>query len=232
METDKIEQIASRINWDKSPLIPAIAQDAKTKQVLMLAYMDKVALKLTLSTKIAHYFSRSKQRIWKKGETSGNIQKVEDIFIDCDDDTILLMIEQVGGVACHTGRESCFFTKLDTEEIISDIKEDATANYSVTDKLYHTLQERKHSNPKTSYTASLYEKGENAILKKVVEEAGEFCFAVKDQDTDAIIYEAADLAYHTLVALSYSNIDPDRVKNELKKRFGKSGIEEKNSRKT
>ncbi len=231
MEINKIEEIVSRVDWGKSPLVPAIAQDAKTKKVLMLAYMDKVALKLTLSTKVAHYFSRSKQRIWKKGETSGNIQKVEDIFIDCDNDTILLLVEQVGGAACHTGRESCFFTKLESSKIISEVKEEATQNYSVIDTLYHTLQERKNSDPSTSYTSSLYQKGENAILKKVIEEAGEFCFAVKDSSSDDIIYEAADLTYHTLVALSYKNIDPDRVKNELKKRFGQSGIEEKNNRK-
>ena len=232
MEINEIEKTINRVDWDKSPLIPAIAQDAKTKKVLMLAYMDKVALKLTLSSKVAHYFSRSKQRIWKKGETSGNIQKVEDIFIDCDNDTILLEVEQVGGAACHTGRESCFFTKLDTAEIVSDIKEDATVNYGIIDKLYHTIQEKKTADPTNSYTASLYKKGENSILKKVVEEAGEFCFAIKDKDSDEIIHEAADLTYHVLVALSYRHIDPDRVKNELQKRFGISGIEEKNSRKT
>ena len=230
MEINKIEEIINRVDWDKSPLIPAIAQDAKTKKVLMLAYMDKVALKLTLTTKIAHYFSRSKQRIWKKGETSGNIQNVEDIFIDCDNDTILLLIEQVGGAACHTGRESCFFTKLENSEIVSQPKENTTQNYSVVDKLYHTIQERKNADPSTSYTALLYKKGENSILKKVVEEAGEFCFAVKDGNSKDIVYEAADLAYHTLVALAYKNIDPDRIKNELKSRFDKSGIEEKNSR--
>ncbi len=231
MEINNIEDIVNRVDWEKSPLIPAIAQDAKTKKVLMLAYMDKVALKLTLSTKIAHYFSRSKQRIWKKGETSGNIQKVEDIFIDCDNDTVLLLVEQVGGVACHTGRESCFFTKLESSEVISEAKESATQNYSITDKLYHTIQERKSEDPDKSYTASLYKKGENTILKKVVEEAGEFCFAVKDNNAKDIIYEAADLTYHTLVALAYRNIDPDRVKNELKKRFTQSGLEEKKNRK-
>jgi len=230
LEIGKIEEIASRVDWDKSPLIPAIVQDAKTKKVLMLAFMDRVALKLTLSTKIAHYFSRSKQRIWKKGETSGNIQKVEDIFIDCDNDTILLLVEQVGGVACHTGRESCFFTKLESSEIISKIDRSATQNYSLIDKLYHTIQERKSSSPDKSYTASLYKKGENTILKKVIEESGEFCFAIKDKDSSSIIYEAADLTYHVLVALAYKNIDPERVKNELKSRFSQSGIEEKKSR--
>ena len=230
MEISDIQKIVARVDWEKSPLIPAIAQDEKSKKVLMLAYMDRVALELTLSTKIAHYFSRSRQRIWKKGETSGNIQKVKDIFIDCDNDTILLLVEQVGGAACHTGRESCFFTKLETSEIISEAKEEATKNYSTIDKLYHTLQERKSADPKSSYTASLYAKGENSILKKVVEEAGEFCFAVKDKKEEDIIYEAADLTYHTLVALSYKNINPDRIKEELKSRFGQSGIEEKASR--
>jgi len=231
LEISDIEKIASRIDWDKSPLIPAIAQDYKTKKVLMLAYMDKVALKLTLSTKIAHYFSRSRQRIWKKGETSGNIQKVKDIFIDCDDDTILLLVEQVGGAACHTGRESCFFTKLETSQIISNPIENSTDNYSIIDKLYHTIQERKKADPKESYVASLYDKGENQILKKVVEESGEFCFAVKDSKEEEIVYEAADLIFHSLVALSYKNINPEKVKNELKKRFGTSGIEEKKNRK-
>ncbi len=231
MEINDIEKIANRVDWDKSPLIPAIAQDYKSKKVLMLAYMDKVALKLTLSTKIAHYFSRSRQRIWKKGETSGNIQKVKDIFIDCDDDTILLEVEQIGGAACHTGRESCFFTKLESGEIISKPIENSTSNYGIVDRVYHVLQERKKSDPKESYVASLYQKGENTILKKVVEEAGEFCFAVKDKDEKEIIHEAADLLFHSLVALSQNNINPERVKDELKKRFGLSGIEEKKSRK-
>ncbi|NPA74114.1 MAG: bifunctional phosphoribosyl-AMP cyclohydrolase/phosphoribosyl-ATP diphosphatase HisIE [Epsilonproteobacteria bacterium] len=225
-----MRQIVNRVDWKKNPLIPAIAQDYKSGKVLMLAYMDRVALELTLSTKIAHYFSRSRQRIWKKGETSGNIQKVKDIFIDCDDDTILLQVEQIGGAACHTGRESCFFTKLESATIISDPIENSTDKYSITDKLYHAIQERKNADPNKSYVASLYKKGENTILKKVVEEAGEFCFALKDKDEKEIIYECADLVFHTLVALSYSNINPERIKNELSKRFGKSGIEEKQNR--
>ncbi len=230
MEVSDIKKIANRVDWDKSPLIPAIAQDYKSGKVLMLAYMDRVALELTLSTNIAHYFSRSRQRIWKKGETSGNIQKVKDIFIDCDDDTILLQVEQIGGAACHTGRESCFFTKLQSGEVISKPIENSTDNYSIVDKLYHVIQERKKADPKTSYTASLYQKGENTILKKVVEEAGEFCFAIKDDKEEEIIYEAADLTFHTLVALAHKGINPERVKSELSKRFGLSGIEEKKNR--
>ena len=226
------EKIINRVDWEKSALIPAIAQDSETNEVLMLAYMDKEALSLTLDTGKAHYFSRSKQRIWMKGESSGNIQKVKEIYIDCDNDTVLLKIEQVGGAACHTGRRSCFFTKLDTEEIISESDETVTQNYGVIDKVYHVIQERKKADHETSYVASLFHKGENTILKKVVEEAGEFCFAVKDNNDKEIVYEAADLAFHVLVALGEKNIDPDRIKQELQRRFGLSGIEEKKMRKS
>ena len=226
-----MQKIIDKVDWEKSSLIPVVAQDFQTKEVLMLAYMDKEALSLTLQTKKAHYFSRSKQRIWMKGETSGNIQNIKDIMIDCDNDTLLIMIEQVGGAACHTGRKSCFFTKLESDEVTSEVDESAVANYSVFDQLYHVIQERKKADPERSYVASLFHKGENAYLKKVVEEAGEFCFAVKDDDEKEMIYEAADLAFHTLVALGDKNINPDRVKQELARRFNLSGIEEKNSRK-
>jgi len=225
------ENIVEKVDWEKSDLIPVIAQDFETGEVLMLAYMNKEALSLTLETGLAHYFSRSKQRIWKKGESSGNIQKVKEAYIDCDNDTLLLKIEQVGGAACHTGRRSCFFTKLDTGEIVSEADETQTAQYSVIDKVYHVVLERKKADPESSYVASLFAKGENSILKKVVEEAGEFCFAVKDDDEKEIVYEAADLAFHVLVALGEKNIDPDRIKQELERRFGLSGIEEKKMRK-
>lgn len=227
-----MQEIIDKIDWEKSKLIPVIAQDYESGEVLMLAYMNKEALTLTLQTKITHYFSRSKQRIWKKGETSGHIQNIKDIFVDCDNDTLLIKIEQVGGVACHTGRKSCFFTKLDTNEVISQVDTQATQNYSVIDKVYHVIQERKSADPDSSYVSSLFHKGENTILKKVVEEAGEFCFAIKDDDDKEIVYEAADLAFHVLVALGEKNIDPDRIKQELQRRFGLSGIEEKKMRKS
>jgi len=218
-----------KIDWTKSDLIPAIVQDSSSNKVLMLAYMNKEAVELTCNTNLAHYYSRSRQRMWKKGESSGNLQHVKEIYLDCDLDTILLKVVQDGGCACHTGRESCFFNRIDVNEQPSKVLS-TMDSYSVTDKLYHTLQERKLADPKTSYVASLFKKGENSILKKVVEEAGEFCFAVKDNDEKEIIYEAADLAFHTLVALADKNINPDLIKQELERRFGLSGIEEKNSR--
>ncbi len=224
-----MQEIIDRIDWTKQELLPVIAQDANNNEVLMMAYMNREALQLSLQSKEAHYFSRSKQRIWKKGESSGHIQKIKSFFIDCDNDTLLIKIEQEG-VACHTGRRSCFFTELESGEATSAVEVDTAAMYGVIDELYHTILERKNADPESSWTAKLFAKGENTILKKVVEEAGEFSFAVKDNDEDEIVYEAADLTYHVLVALGYKNISPDRIKQELARRFNMSGIAEKNSR--
>ncbi|MDR2081040.1 MAG: bifunctional phosphoribosyl-AMP cyclohydrolase/phosphoribosyl-ATP diphosphatase HisIE [Campylobacteraceae bacterium] len=217
-----------KIDWERIKLLPAIAQDFESGEVLMLAYMNEEAYNLTLQTKLAHYFSRSKQRIWQKGETSGHIQSVKDIFLDCDNDTLLLKVEQTGA-ACHTGNRTCFFKNVllpDSSQTIN------IPDYNIIDKLYHTIQERKGANEETSYAAKLFKKGDNALLKKVIEEAGEFTFAVKDKDEKEIIYEGADLMFHFLVALASKNIHPERIEQELAKRFGVSGIEEKKNRKS
>ncbi len=219
----------NQIDWAKSELLPVIVQDSTTLEVLMMAYMNREALELSLSTHIAHYFSRSKQRLWKKGETSGHLQHCERFLLDCDNDTLLIMVRQEG-VACHTGRKSCFFTDIESGETISVPQIDTVSTYGIIDELYHTILSRKNADPDTSWTAKLLSKGDNAILKKVVEEAGEFSFAVKDNDEDEIIYECADLVYHVLVALGHKNISPDRIKQELTRRFGISGIAEKNAR--
>jgi len=219
-----------KIDWEKiNGLLPVVTQDATTNEVLMMAYMDKEALELTLSTKQAHYFSRTKQRLWKKGESSGHLQTVKDVLIDCDNDTLLLKVEQEG-VACHTGRKSCFLTNLESDEEVHSVEVDTSKAYGVIDTLYHTIIEKKNDDPKKSYTAKLLQGNENSMLKKIVEEAGEFTFAIKDADNDEAVYEAADLMYHCLVALASKNISPDRIKQELARRFGISGIEEKNSR--
>ena len=219
----------SKIDFSKNNgLVPVIVQDVDTNEVLMLAYMNEEALQKTIETGYAHYFSRSRNKLWKKGESSGHTQEVKDILVDCDNDTILLKVKQ-NGVACHTGRKSCFFTNLKTNEIVLDKEKEI--EYNFIDKLYHTLLDRKKADPNTSYVASLFNKGENSVLKKVVEEAGEFCFSVKDNDKKEIIYEAADLAFHTLIALAMKNIHPEAILEELKRREGVSGIEEKKNRK-
>ena len=224
-------KIIDTIDWDKqNGLIPVIAQDSTSNEVLMLAYMNKEALELTLKTNFAHYFSRSKNRLWKKGETSGHTQEVIDILLDCDNDTIILKIIQKG-VACHTGRKSCFFTSIKTNKIIRDIEIDTAISYGVVETLYQTIQSRKNADTSTSWTAKLLKGSENSMLKKIVEEAGEFTFAIKDDNAKEIVYEGADLVYHCLVALASKNISPDQIKQELARRFDMSGIEEKNNRK-
>ena len=224
-----MQEVLNRVDWDKSELLPVIVQDVANNEVLMMAYMNREALELSLSTKVAHYFSRSKQRIWKKGESSGHTQSIHSFNIDCDNDTLLIKVTQEG-VACHTGRRSCFFTELESGKANSDVQVNSEAMYGVVDTLYHTIQERKNADPSTSWTAKLLSKGDNTILKKVVEEAGEFSFAYKDNDEKEMVYEAADLTYHMLVALAAKNISPDRIKQELSRRFDMSGIAEKNSR--
>ncbi len=224
-----MQEALNRVDWEKSELLPVIVQELSTNEILMMAYMNKEALELSLSTKTAHYFSRSKQRIWKKGESSGHTQAIHSFSLDCDNDTLLIKVTQTG-VACHTGRKSCFFTELESGETNSEVEVDTTEAYGVIDTLYHTIQERKLADPKSSWTAKLIHKGDNTILKKVVEEAGEFSFAYKDNDEEEMIYEAADLTYHMLVALAVKNISPDRIKQELARRFDMSGIAEKNSR--
>src|SRR5574344_2443885 len=133
-----------KIDWEKmGDLIPVITQDSSSNEVLMLGYTNKEALEITLKTGYAHYFSRSKQRMWKKGESSNHTQKIDDILVDCDNDTILLKVTQ-NGVACHTGRKTCFFTKLESNEIVEDVKINTTSAYGIVDTLYHTIQKRKN----------------------------------------------------------------------------------------
>ena len=218
-----------KINWQKNPLIPAVAQDHETGEVLMLAYMNEEAYNLTLSTRYAHYFSRSKQRIWKKGESSNHTQEVKDILLDCDADTVVLKIKQ-NGVACHTGRRSCFFTSVvQGQEIIAQ-EVDTKSIYGAVDTLYHTIQERKTaSDEQKSWTKKLLDDKE-LMLSKIKEEADEVCVAI-DRESDAqVIYESADLLYHTLVGMVSRDISPDQVKQEIARRFGMSGIVEKDSR--
>lgn len=218
-----------QINWQKTPLIPAIAQDFENNEVLMLAYMNEEAYNLTLSTGYAHYFSRSKQRIWKKGESSNHTQEVHDILLDCDADTLVLKITQ-NGVACHTGTKSCFFTSVVQEKCVREQEVDTHAMYGVVDTLYHTILERKNdTTTKKSWTKKLLNDKE-LMISKIKEEADEVCVAINEESDEQVIYESADLLYHALVGLGYRDISPDRVKQELSRRFGLSGIEEKERR--
>lgn len=220
-----MQALIDTIKFDSKGLVPAIAQDATTGEVLMMAYMDREALVKTISTGKAHYFSRSRNRLWLKGETSGNFQEVREILYDCDEDTILLKVNQIG-VACHTGERSCFFRRLAGEPQRIEPVEGS----QILDALYKVILERKRTLPEGSYVASLLKTGLDGILNKVEEEATELILASKGRGKKEIVHELADLLFHTLVLLGEKDIAPQEVYMELKRRFGKSGIEEKEAR--
>ena len=157
------------------------------------------------------------------------MQKIADVLTDCDNDTVLYIVEQIG-VACHTGARSCFFKSIKTNERVLETEVDTSQIYGVIDTLFHEIESKKFGDPTVSYTAKLFSKGENTICKKIAEEAAELCFAIKDKNKNEVIYETADLAYHALVGLSFSGVSPDLVKTEIRRRFGVSGIAEKNNR--
>jgi phosphoribosyl-AMP cyclohydrolase / phosphoribosyl-ATP pyrophosphohydrolase len=209
----------SVLQFNEQGLIPAIVQDVATGRVLMLAYMNREALERTLATGLVHYWSRSRAQLWQKGETSGHIQHLRDLRYDCDADTLLVIVEQEG-VACHTGEPSCFFRRF------SDIPE--TMPLPVSDgllqQIYAVVQERKRRAPQESYVATLMARGQDHVLKKVLEEAAEVLMASKDGRAEAIVYEMADLWFHAIVALGWHDISPQQVLQELQRRFGKSGL--------
>jgi len=212
------------IKWDEKGLVPAVAQDAETREVLMLAYMNEEALKLTIQTGKAHYFSRSRGRIWMKGESSGHVQLVQDIKVDCDGDTLLLLVEQEG-VACHTGEKSCFFTTV-SEKSASDTKAKEKANAEIyrqqigpmLEEVYAVIADRKAYPQEGSYTNYLLDKGIDKILKKVGEETAEVIIAAKNPDEEELVYETADLFYHLLVLLFERGVGLPRVAMELANR--------------
>ncbi len=213
------------IVWDEKGLVPAVVQDAATGEVLMLAYMNREALERTLATGRAHFYSRKRQRIWMKGEESGNVMEVKEILVDCDRDAVLLKVEPKGP-ACHTGHKSCFFTSFEGKEVEPvQEKELYGGGCSILERVYEVILERKaHPEREDSYTALLFRKGLDKILKKVGEEATEVVIGCKNGDKDEIVYEVADLFFHTLVALAYFDIAPYQVYEELRRRFGKSGL--------
>ncbi|MCI8912341.1 MAG: bifunctional phosphoribosyl-AMP cyclohydrolase/phosphoribosyl-ATP diphosphatase HisIE [Clostridia bacterium] len=199
--------------FDDKGLVCAIAQDVYTGEVLMQAYMNKEAIDKTISTGIAHYYSRSRQCLWKKGETSGHIQKVKKILCDCDSDCLLLLIEQVGA-ACHTGNRSCFFTQLKEFEFVPD--------YKVVFEDVETIRTR-HSNPvEGSYTNYLFDKGVEKICKKVGEEATETVIAAVAGKKNELVGELSDLLYHCLVLAQASGITIQDVFQEVMARKGKA----------
>ena len=192
-------------------LIPCIVQDYKTSEVLMMAYMNRESYEETIRSGRMTYYSRSRQELWKKGETSGNAQYVKELILDCDNDTILAKVSQVG-VACHTGSRSCFFTELVKKEY------DSTNPLTVFEDVYQIIQERKKNPKEGSYTTYLFEKGIDKILKKVGEECTEIVIAAKNPDAEEMKYEISDFLYHLMVLMAERGLEWKDITDELVER--------------
>lgn len=196
------------LKFDAQGLIPAIVQDHYSKQVLTLAYMNTESLALTIAEGRTVFYSRSRQEIWRKGETSGNVQRVVSITADCDADALVVEVVK-DGPACHTGQESCFFQPVYISEELRPFSYEA---------LYQLIRGRKTNPKEGSYTTYLFEKGLDKILKKVGEESTEVIIGGAKQDKEETLYEIADLAYHVMVLMVQMGITTEDVTRELEKR--------------
>lgn len=200
------------LKFNQDGLIPVITQNYYTGKILMQAYANKEAIEETLKSGYATYFSRSRNALWKKGETSGNYQKIMDIKVDCDEDSIIYLVVEEGP-ACHTGEESCFYRNLNLE------KDSKPVPFEILHKLYEKIQERKETMPEGSYVASLFKKGSDKIIQKVGEEAVETVIALKNKNKDEIVYETSDLLFHLLIALVDAGVKLSDIEKELLKRY-------------
>ena len=210
------------IKFDERGLVPAIIQDYESNQVLMLAYMNAESLEKTLSTGTTWFYSRSREALWNKGETSGHFQTVKEILFDCDEDTLLIKVEQQGA-ACHTGHYSCFYRNAAKNEIASPVFDPAKiyssqASAGILYELYDLIVDRQRKMPKGSYTTYLFDKGIDKILKKVGEESAEVIIASKNREKSEVIYESSDLIYHLLVLLVEQGVTLGDICAELKSR--------------
>ena len=233
------------VRWNEDGLVPAIVQDAVRGDVLMLAWMNRESLALTLAEGRTVFWSRSRGELWRKGETSGNVQRVRDVRLDCDGDALLVSVDQAGGGACHTGRRSCFYRALEAAEPgrtadgpdgangtggAAGTGADGSLAAGALESLARRLEARKAADPATSWTARLYAQGLDAILRKVGEEAIETVLAAKGGDRSRVVAETADLWYHTMVMLANLGLGPEDVLEELDRRAGRSGLAEKAGR--
>ena len=193
------------LKYDANGLIPVVVQDWITNEVLMVAWANEEAVDKMVETGYTHFWSRSRQKLWKKGEESGHFQKIKSLQVDCDGDTLLARVEQVGGIACHLGKPSCF------DEVIYGDNEETMA---IIPELRRVLIDRRENPSDESYTCKLYN-DETRMCKKVIEEAGEFVLAIKDRDEDEMAWELADLIYHTMVAIEKTGLPMSEVYRKL-----------------
>jgi len=211
------------LQFDEHGLLPCVVQDWLDGTVLMVGFMNQEAWEMTQQTQRVHFWSRSRKRLWKKGESSGHELVVQESFIDCDQDTLLIKAQPVGPT-CHTGSRSCFFTPVGNGNVSVERLPEGTAWGGIIQRLYERVLQRKAQPAADSYVSKLMSGGVDRVLKKVVEESGEVVLAGKNASKEEIIYEMADLWFHSLILLGYFGISPLEVEQELGKRFGKSGI--------
>jgi phosphoribosyl-AMP cyclohydrolase / phosphoribosyl-ATP pyrophosphohydrolase len=215
------------LKFNEQGLIPALAQDRFGGQVRMLAWMNREAVEHTLATGLATFFSRSRGKLWVKGETSGNELRVHSLTADCDADTLLMLVEPAGP-SCHTGRPSCFFRRVETGGNLVDEPFEVTPFLA---ELERTIVERQTSSAEKSYTRSLFDGGVAKINAKISEEAGELVQALAGESDERVTSEACDLLFHVLVGLRARGLDFRQVERELARRSSQSGHAEKANRK-
>jgi len=209
-----IEDFIAKVNFEKgNGLVPAIVQDASNDQVLMQGYMNEEALRLTLASGKTHFWSRTKGRIWLKGEESGHHSLVQNAVLDCDNDAILFKVQQIGPV-CHTGEQSCFHKPLKAED-----KQEVDAK--MLERLFEVIKERIRNPTQKSYVSRLTAKGEDAVLQKIGEEATEIILAAKEDNPKEITHEAADVLFHIMVLFAQKGIPLTRIFEELERRHKK-----------
>ena len=206
---------STQIQFDERGLIPAIVQDARTGEVLTLAYMNAESLEQTLSTSETWFWSRSRSELWHKGATSGHTQRVAEVRQDCDGDALIVLVEPAGP-ACHTGQRSCFHRDLEGE-MVDDAEPDRSLG-PVLNGLYQLIESRQRERPEGSYTTYLFEKGLDKILKKLGEEASETIIAAKNDDAEQLAAESADLLYHLIVLLVERGVRLESIRDELVQR--------------
>lgn len=212
------------LTYDEKGLIPAIVQEKGTGQVLMMAYMNRESLEKTLETSQTWFYSRSRQELWNKGATSGHVQQVHHIQVDCDADTLLVTVTQTG-VACHTGEKSCFFKDLyrDATDEIQSGKDDLPGEISggIIQRIVDVVEDRRENPQQGSYTNYLFDSGIDKILKKVGEESAEVIIASKNPNKEELVCEISDLVYHMLVLMNQRKVSLEDILTELTQRHGK-----------
>jgi phosphoribosyl-AMP cyclohydrolase / phosphoribosyl-ATP pyrophosphohydrolase len=212
--------LLDELQWDAQGLIPAVVQETETGELLMMAWMNRESLDATRRTGVTHFWSRSRQALWRKGESSGHTQHVDGIYADCDRDTLLVQVHQAG-VACHTGAHSCFFTSLDGRRATP--ASGAEAGPAVLEVVERVLDSRKAAPPPGSYVAELLAKGQPQICRKIGEEATEVVTAaLAGEGDERVVAEVADLWFHTMVLLTARGIPLRRVFRELSRRHAGS----------